>query len=283
MTRPHYMPPPEKDSERVTAIPIEVPRTPIPDNPRLRNADQWDALAAQEAPRVPWEVFMRQFTWLQGQHVGMVGSTGAGKTTLLRAILPLRSYVVVFGTKPVDDSLERFHNEGYDLFEEWLNVPADESPRRLLWPDARDLGAARQQETVFRDAMGRIFREGNWCVAVDELWYLSVRLKLADEVRDYLTQSRSLGISFVALTQRPAWVPLEVYTESTHLFFWRTVEKNAVDRISNLGGANDTLVRHLVRRLEQFQVLYVNKVSGQMMRTRAPFSPAPSDHPPVRQ
>ena len=283
MTRPNYMPAPDHrgkgDRDRQAIPEYHAPQR----SARLRSTVQWDAAAAVEAPRVPWDEFDRQFKWNQSEHVALIGSTGAGKTTLLRAILPRRDYVVIFGTKPVDENLERFHREGYDLYTEWLSVPAEKSPRRLLWPDARDLGAAKVQEAVFRDAMNRIFREGNWCVTVDELWYLAVRLKLADEVRDYLTQSRSLGISFVAGTQRPAWVPLEVYTESTHLFFWKTVEKGAVDRISHLGGANEELVKFLVRRLERHQVLYVNKVTGQMFRTHAPYlPPAPDDRAPVR-
>jgi energy-coupling factor transporter ATP-binding protein EcfA2 len=286
MTRPSYMPPPRRRGRENRLIGGQGP-APLAAAPRavsvpdLRDTTHWDALAASEAPRVPWEEFMRQFQWKQGQHVSCIGQTGSGKTTLMRALLPLRNYVAIFGTKPVDENLERFQLEGYDLYTEWLSVDANKSPRRILWPDARELGAAEKQKIVFSHAMGAIYREGNWCVATDEGWYLGVRLKLADEMRDYWTQGRSLGLSFYVNTQRPAWVPLEMYSEATHLFFWRTVEKNAVERISNLGGANEALVKHLVRRLEEFQVLYVNKVTGQMMRTHAPYvPPMPHDQTP---
>ncbi len=285
MTRPSYMPPPRRRGRENRLIggqgpaPVAAAR-PAP-VPNLRDSTQWDALAASEAPRVPWEEFERQFDWKQGQHISCIGQTGSGKTTLMRALLPRRNYVTIFGTKPVDENLERFQLEGYDLYTEWLSVDANKSPRRILWPDARELGAAEKQKIVFSHAMGAIYREGNWCVATDEGWYLGVRLKLADEMRDYWTQGRSLGLSFYVNTQRPAWVPLEMYSEATHLFFWRTVEKNAVERISNLGGANEALVKHLVRRLEEFQVLYVNKVTGQMMRTHAPYTPPmPHDQTP---
>jgi hypothetical protein len=284
MTRPSYMPPPRRRGRENRLLggqgPAPVSHRPA-SVPNLRSDTQWDALAASEAPRVPWEEFERQFDWKQGQHVSCIGQTGSGKTTLMRALLPRRNYVAIFGTKPVDENLERFQLEGYDLYTEWLSVDANKSPRRILWPDARELGAAERQKTVFSHAMNAIYREGNWAVATDEGWYLGVRLKLADEMRDYWTQGRSLGLSFYVNTQRPAWVPLEMYSEATHLFFWRTVEKNAVERISNLGGANEALVKHLVRRLEEFQVLYVNKVTGQMMRTHAPYlPPAPHDDTP---
>lgn len=289
MTRPSYMPPPRHRGRenRLFGAPAPAPRgAPSPSTraasvPDLRSDTQWDALAAKHAPRVPWEEFERQFVWEQGQHVSGIGSTGSGKTTLMRAILPRRTYVTIFGTKPVDENLERFQTEGYDLYEEWLSVSADKSPRRILWPDARELGAAAKQERVFEHAMGAIYREGNWCVAIDEGWYISVRLKLADHMRDFWTQGRSLGISYYVNTQRPAWVPIEMYSEATHLFFWRTVEENAVKRISNLGGANEPLVKHLVRRLDEHQVLYVNKTTGLMLRTHAPYvPPMPHDDAP---
>lgn len=286
MTRPSYMPPPRHRGRENKLIGGQGPApvataarsASVPD---LRSDTHWDALAASQAPRVPWEEFEQQFDWKQGQHISCIGQTGSGKTTLMRALLPRRNYVAIFGTKPVDENLERFQLEGYDLYTEWLSVDANKSPRRILWPDARELGAAEKQKIVFSHAMNAIYREGNWCVATDEGWYLGVRLKLADEMRDYWTQGRSLGLSFYVNTQRPAWVPLEMYSEATHLFFWRTVEKNAVERISNLGGANEALVKHLVRRLDEFQVLYVNKVTGLMLRTHAPYTPPmPHDQTP---
>jgi hypothetical protein len=280
------MPPPRhrgRDNRLIGApgpAPIDVPARSAPVT-NLRNDTQWDALAASDAPRVPWDVFIQRFRWEQGEHISGIGQTGSGKTTLMRAILPFRQYVAIFGTKPVDENLERFQLEGYDLYTEWLAVDADKSPRRILWPDARSLGAAAKQQVVFEHAMGAIYREGNWCVSVDEGWYIAVRLKLDDEMRDYWTQGRSLGLSFCVNTQRPAWVPIEMYSEATHLFFWRTVEENAVKRISHLGGANVQLVKHLVQRLERHQVLYVNKVTGEMMRTHAPYSPpVPHDDTP---
>lgn len=270
MTRPSFMPEPNHAGRDNRLTPV----APIP----LRDADAWDAMAATEAPRVPWDVFARNFEWAQGEHVACIGMTGQGKTTLLRAILPSRRYVVIFGTKPVDENLERLQAEGYDVYTEWQTVDAEKSPRRLLWPDARTIDAEEVQKEVFSDAMGRIYREGGWCVAIDEGWYLADPLKLAQYMRTYWTQGRSLRLSFVVCTQRPAWVPLEMYSESTHLFFWRTVEESAVKRISNLGGANEQLVKYLVRRLERHQFLYVNKLTGDMMRSRAPyFPPTPLD------
>src|SRR3954471_22907642 len=55
---------------------------------------------------VPWHDFASSFTFKQGEHCTLVGTTGSGKTTLARELLlPQRDYVVVLGTKAEDDSL----------------------------------------------------------------------------------------------------------------------------------------------------------------------------------
>jgi hypothetical protein len=261
--RPNYMRTPDKAPQ--------LPASATPVSPLRRTDDQWMALAAQNAPRVPWDVFAARWRWEPGEHVGLIGPTGQGKTTLLTEILKRRKYVAVFATKPRDPSLEAMlhSGQGYDLYQEWLDVDADKSPRRILWPDAREIDADERQAAVFDHAFKKIFREGEWCVANDEGWYIA-ELGLKKRMRSLWTQSRSLGISYVVGTQRPAWVPVEMYGESTHIFLWCMKEKDAVARVSNLGGADVDLARWIIRRLERFQCLYVNTRTGEMARTRAP-------------
>jgi hypothetical protein len=232
---------------------------------------QWEAAAATHAPRVPWDVFMQRFHWRQSEHVGLIGPNGQGKTTLLLAILPLRKYVAFFATKPRDATLDKLQARGFKKFERWpAHERADESPKRLIWPDATDIDSEERQREVFDEAFQKTFKEGNWCVTVDEGWYISEVLKLKQRMRADWTQARSLGISFVVGTQRPAWVPVEMYDESTHLFIWRLNERAAVTRVSDLGAANVELARYLIRRLERHQALYINTRTGEMMRTHAP-------------
>lgn len=262
MTRPSYMPPPRDTTP---------PRA-------LDSTEQWDALAAKEAPRVPWDVFMRWWQWVQGEHVGLIGPTGQGKTTLLTAILPRRQYVAVMATKPRDATMEELIDTGYARWEAWRNVPAAKVPRRVIWPDARGIDAEDNQQVVFRKMFDSINKEGNWCLVDDEGWYTGDVLKLKKEQRAMWVRGRSLGISYTVATQRPAWVPVEMYDMSTHLFFWRTTERNAVMRMSSLGSANESLVKYLVPRLEMHQALYVNTRTGEMRRTR---TPAPSHSSPT--
>lgn len=229
------------------------------------------------APVLPWNEFIDVknrigvFRWEQGQHVALIGPTGRGKTTLALAILPLRKYITVLATKPRDETLTAFgKSHGFTKYQEWPVDYPEKSPRRLIWPDATKLYSVAVQRQVFRSTLNQIYTEGNWCVYVDELWYLIHHLKLEFETRTYLQQARSNGISFVASTQRPAFVPLEIYDQSTHLFFWKDGDERNLNRISGISWLSSNRIRSLVANLEPHQVLYVNTVSGFMCRTTAP-------------
>ena len=289
--RPSYMPqpgdrqtgdsPPQRDSlvtppaqPYLRAVPDREyerpPGVPHPDSRAELEHHRFQARLDSTAPRVPWDVFTKFFDWEQGQHVAVIGPNGQGKTTLLISLLPFRRYVTVFATKPVDRTLDSLAASGYDVYEEWLRVPAEKSPRRILWPNARDIDSENTQREVFERAFQSIYREGGWTLTIDEGWFLSEVLDQKRRMRTMWTQGRSLGISFVVGTQRPAWVPMEMYDESTHLFIFRLTEKAAVDRVANLGQADADFARKCIRTLEKHQCLYVNTRTGEMLRTRAP-------------
>lgn len=239
-----------------------------------QNRERLNALLAQKAPRVPWDEFNRRyFEWKQSEHVGLIGPNGQGKTTLLIALLKSRDYVIVLATKPRDRTLDELMVQGkYDLYHEWLDVPPDRSPRRIIWPDASDIDSDANQRKVFETTFKAVYKQGNWCLVVDEGYYIASELKLSKEMRKMWTQSRSLDVTFVVATQRPAWVPVEMYGESHHLFLWRTGEPEALRRISGLGVADSEAVRIIIQELEWHQCLYVNTRTGVMCRTRAPVT-----------
>lgn len=235
------------------------------------------------APVIPWDDFMSYvFAWSQNQHVGLIGPTESGKSTLEFSILPMRKYVTFFATKPYDDVLEQFADQaGYERIESWpplvkrtLRRPrpatAEEMPRRLLWPDATELDSIERQKAQFEKAFEDIYRSGGWCTVWDEFWMMCLILKMEEKARIMLQQARSNDIPFVMGAQRPSRIPLELFDQTTHLFFWRDNDEVNLKRVGGVGWLAAGPIRAFVANLDPYQALYINTRKGWMYRTTAP-------------
>lgn len=228
-------------------------------------------------PVIAWDTFRGGFRWSQGEHVALIGPTGAGKSTLAMFLLEYRKYVVAFATKPVDSTLDSLQEKGFRRAKRWKDFrPPNFEPRRLLWPSARELYAEGTQAKEFREAFEHIYREGKWCVFVDELWYIINALGFTKTIKTYLMQARSLKISLMCCTQRPSGVPVELYDQSTHLFFWRDNDERNLSRLGGISWADADTVRMAIANLDKYQVLYVNTRVGleSMVRFTPPGPPS---------
>lgn len=226
------------------------------------------------APRVSWSDFMAELDWRQGEHVSLVGPTGQGKTTLGLALLPRRDYTMILATKPKDSTLDgltrRRARPRYKTIRDIDARPVDAS-RLLLWPKFSGSADMAVQAEVMHRALDTVFAEGAWCLFVDELFYLCEMLGLTTMLRLIWQQGRSLGVSLVGATQRPAWVPLELYSQATHVFLWRHNDPRDLDRLGGIAAAGDVnprTIREMVAHLGKNQFLYVNTRTGDMLRSR---------------
>lgn len=222
----------------------------------------------RDVEHVGWQEFLSsRFRWNQGEHVSMIGPTGGGKTTLALEILPRRQYVTVFATKPVDPVLNRLTRDGYVRIREWPPPPT--ANRVLLWPRFRGKSDLPNQRKVMSDALVEMFGTGGWTVYIDELAYLCQMLKLDTDLRLLWQQGRALKLTVVGATQRPAWVPLELYSQATHLFFWRMNDQRDLLRIGGIGSVDPATIRARVVNLPEHDVLHLNTRTGEMVTTRA--------------
>lgn len=235
------------------------------------------------APVIEWDDFMSYcFDWRQNQHVGAVGPTEQGKTNLIYHLLNQRTYVTYMAIKIRDETLEKFARRGgYERIESWpprkkrlgrsRPYTAEEMPRRLLWPDARELDAEANQRVQFDAALRDIYRSGGWATVMDDYWYIAHILGFERETKKFLTNARSNDIPLVIAAQRPSGNRLvEMFDQSTHLFFFRDNDEPNLKRIGGVGYLASKPIQGFVANLEPFQALYINTRRGWMYRTRAP-------------
>lgn len=227
---------------------------------------------------VEWTAFLAGLDWRLGEHVSLIGSTGKGKTTLAMAILPFRRAVCVWSSKPKDPTVDQFTTVSkwkattparpYRLIEKWPPPPGEH--RVVLRPKPPNFDAGRATRYAgFHDCISQVMSPGggNWCLFIDDAYYLCEMLGMTKDLEEAWTMGRSHGVSIMAATQRPANIPLLAY-QATHLFLWRENDARNLKRLSEIGVADTKVVEQTVQRLGSHQALYVNTVTGFMVVTQ---------------
>ena len=93
-----------------------------------------------------------------------------------------------------------------------------------------------EHRKVFGQAFKSIYKSGGWTIWADEMRYLADHLGMKKRLTLLYVAGRSNNISLIANTQRPAWVPLEAYSQAGHLILFRTGDERDLIRIGSLNG-----------------------------------------------
>lgn len=217
--------------------------------------------------RVPWERLQARIRgeWYQGQHVCVIGPTGCGKTSVLNRLLDARRYVLFFGTKLFDDSYDALLKNGYRRYGNYASVPSW-ADRVMLWPKIKRGTPLREiyqiQRDVFLPALNQVFHERGWTVVLDELHYLCNQLRLDPEAAMFHHQGRSSRLTMVDGFQRPAHVPLVVYSSASHVFVWKTKQADTDGRrLADFGGADKRELTENMLDLEKHEFVYIDPVN----------------------
>lgn len=211
---------------------------------------------------VAWPDFVKRWPhqYKQDQHVTIIGPTDCGKTILAQQLVVPRGHVVATGVKYADESLDRLTKDGWHRIERWKDRPKT-AERLLLWPKVSDPNeVAKVCGERFTEMLNRIYKDGKWCIWTDELRYLTDNCGMGRIYRTMYVTARSNKISLVSAAQRPAWVPLEAYSQAQHLFIHRTGFEDDLKKM--LGGHARGLIE-TVNQLPWYHFLYVNLRTGE--------------------
>jgi hypothetical protein len=225
--------------------------------------------------RVPWEQlgphFMEAWGYPRGkrmpEHLEILGQTGSGKSFFERTILVERarvrgSHIVVIATKPADATLAGI---GWPIITKW--PPGYGQNQVIFWAKAKGLdraGLAEQRARV-ANLLNRLWvPESNRVVAFDEIAYVDGDLGLRSHLVRYYRESRALGITIVASTQRPQGVPRYMHSESGWSVFFAPKDEDDAERMAQVAGSKRIYVPILMELdRSKFEFLMVRNLTGE--------------------
>lgn len=204
-----------------------------------------------------------------GAHILFDGPTQSGKTLLARYIARLRSFVVVFGTKAIDPSLDDYLNEGYTRIKQWPPTNKEwkdggwgpKEARFILWPeikDPKDLRSAKHRDQ-YAKCLQDAFINGGWTVVIDEGLWLCQRdgLNLGGQLSSLAYGGASAGASMYVLLQRPAGVPRTVWQSCADVMQFHAGVTNDVRELASLGTYNPKAVGNAIQGLQGHSFLHL--------------------------
>lgn len=176
----------------------------------------------------------------QPEDMEIIGMKGSGKTYFLMTVLQERmlvrdSRIILVVTKQ-DDKV--FTKLGWPIVKEFADLKKHR--QCIYWPQTKKLGEERDayMETRIHQLLVNLWKKDAWVVlAFDEIAYveeLSTRVKRL--IRMYWREGRSMGITVVAMKQRPQGVQRDMHSETPWTIAFKPADDDDADRFAQLFG-----------------------------------------------
>jgi hypothetical protein len=233
-------------------------------------------------PRVSWDEHLdgAMLDWAEGEHVAVIASSDHGKTHLvLRGLAPLWPTDYQWLTIDVKGDDPTLRGWGHPVKKlparftrrQFYGYDHDHGQRyRLVLPrHVPDLPAA---QAVVKAALKTCRDEHRWVIHLNEVRALTdpqlPGLGLASWVANLWQRGRP-HVTIIGETQRPAWVPRDMFDNSAHFYVGGNLDTESRRRLAQIGGDQDNLMRAL-RFLGDHEFVYVRRRDGLMQMVRAP-------------
>ena len=206
------------------------------------------AVEPEDPPRAPWSAVRESFLGAWGypegkfnpEHLEILGPNGSGKTyfeaTILQERVKLRGSAVIFiATKPVDATITRL---GWPVVDDWKGVTKNR--QSIFWPRTELLGEqwVAYMAAKIEDLLARLWRAKAKVILVfDEIATseeLSTRLKLI--IKRYWREARSVGITIVAMKQRPQGIQRDMHSEAAWIAAFKPKDEEDAVRVAQIMG-----------------------------------------------
>lgn len=274
---------------------------PAPGAPAVSSASVNAAGASVSAmpaqvPRAPWSQvapdFIAEWGYPDGrfdpEHIEILGPSGSGKTVFEETILTERaaardSACIFVATKKSDKQIRHLAAAGWPVVTDYNGV--QQHKQCIYWPQTRLLGRARKSYLAAKveDLLARMWHEdANTIIAFDEIATVE---QLSPEVKtlvyDYWREGRSLGITVVAMKQRPQAIQRDMHSESSWVASFRPKDEDDARRYAEIFGSRaywHPVLLSLDRSKFEFLLKHERTGEAVISWVDVPLEPLPKQH-----
>lgn len=232
--------------------------------------------------RIPWRELepyvLNTWGWPDGrweaEHLACLGPTGSGKshfaTTLLhKRVVRSGAHAIMVCTKPADGTITRMTRKGWKLRRSW---PPNYGDNRIIyWPSSGKPsdGVVKQRNAIYQ-MLDELWKpEANIILMFDEIAYLEHELRLGRLVTKYWREARSLGITIVAMTQRPRYVSRYMHSEPSWSVAFRPDDEDEAQRVAEIIGSRKQY-KPILQSLEPHEFVIVRRRKREAFISKIP-------------